>query len=82
MHNVQFIVSLSWHQLIAVTPFERLANYFLYVFDLHLQVHLLLKYQAKPTIHNKEFKTPLDLACEFGRYRVRYVKKLFNEKYR
>lgn len=36
-----------------------------------LQVKLLLTHHADPTICNKELKTPLDLACEFGRYRVR-----------
>ena len=36
-----------------------------------LQVKLLLTHHADPTMCNKELKTPLDLACEFGRYRVR-----------
>ena len=34
------------------------------------QVNLLLLHQAIPTSLNKDKKSPLDLACEFGRYRV------------
>ena len=43
-----------------------------------LQVKLLLTHHADPTICNKELKTPLDLACEFGRYRVRKTSLHFN----
>ena len=39
-------------------------------FVLPLQVRLLLKYRADPTIENNTYKTPLHLACEFGRYKV------------
>jgi hypothetical protein len=35
-----------------------------------LQVNLLLLHNSSPTVQNKDRKTPLDLACEFGRYRV------------
>jgi ankyrin repeat protein len=35
-----------------------------------VQVKLLLTHKADPTVCNKELKTPLDLACEFGRNRV------------
>lgn len=35
-----------------------------------LQVNLLLLHQAVPTSQNKDKKSALDLACEFGRYRV------------
>ena len=34
------------------------------------QVNLLLLHHASPVILNKDKKSPLDLACEFGRYRV------------
>ena len=34
------------------------------------QVNLLLLHHASPIILNKDKKSPLDLACEFGRYRV------------
>lgn len=35
-----------------------------------LQVELLLQHQGDPSVVSQQSKTPLDLACEFGKYRV------------
>ena len=35
------------------------------------QSEMLLQHQSNPCLVNKAKKTPLDLACEFGRVRVR-----------
>lgn len=36
-----------------------------------LQSEMLLQHQSNPCLVNKAKKTPLDLACEFGRLKVR-----------
>lgn len=41
---------------------------------LTLQTNLLLLHHADPIMATKEQKTPLDLACEFGRYRVSVIR--------
>jgi len=35
-----------------------------------LQSEMLLQHQSNPCLINKAKKTPLDLACEFGRLKV------------
>lgn len=37
------------------------------------QSEMLLQHQSNPCLVNKAKKTPLDLACEFGRLKVRPV---------
>lgn len=34
------------------------------------QSEMLLQHQSNPCVRNKAKKTPLDLACEFGRLKV------------
>lgn len=38
---------------------------------IHPQSEMLLQHQSNPCLVNKAKKTPLDLACEFGRLKVR-----------
>lgn len=38
-----------------------------------LQSEMLLQHQSNPCLINKAKKTPLDLACEFGRLKVSTV---------
>ena len=40
------------------------------------QVDRLLQHDADPTLYNKMHKTPLDLACEFGKYRVSIMQQV------
>lgn len=40
-------------------------------FPRHPQSEMLLQHQSNPCLVNKAKKTPLDLACEFGRLKVR-----------
>ena len=52
--------------MLKVNTFRNGTSYFLEYF----QVNLLLLHHASPVILNKDKKSPLDLASEFGRYRV------------
>ena len=51
-----------------------------YICWIYFQVRLLLEFRANPTVSNKLHKTPLDLACEFGRFKVKNWKNERKEK--
>lgn len=41
------------------------------------QSEMLLQHQSNPCVRNKAKKTPLDLACEFGRLKVLEIFALY-----
>lgn len=59
VHVISLTLTLRWHHLHC--PFS---SFFL------SQSEMLLQHQSNPCMTNKAKKTPLDLACEFGRLKV------------
>ena len=66
LSHLMFFFVLSCELLWIDCSANRLIDYCLLIY----QVRLLLKYGASPLVENNALKTPMDLACEFGKYQV------------
>lgn len=55
----------GWHE-----SASNMKRYPIFFFLFLIQSEMLLQHQSNPCLRNKAKKTPLDLACEFGRLKV------------
>ena len=72
LHPFLYRVLLMLLRFTNLTPLRiELVKHSNHMTKLTVQVNVLLTHSADPTLENRTHKTPLDMACEFGKCKVR-----------